>query len=101
MSTTRAYLGQNAHFRHEQSGQTAQDRILSLPGGRTAALVLSLRIGEESPDSTEQGARRKPGAVLFYRRAAWIGPQRRSLHRRCRVKRGNPHLLQPQAWPLT
>src|SRR5258708_24929431 len=61
-----------------------QDRVpkivyFRLPGGRTAALVLSLRIGEESPDSIEQGARRKPGAVLFYRRAAWIGPQRRSL----------------------
>src|SRR5207247_1788140 len=58
-------------------------------------------VGEESPDSTERGARRKPGAVSVRAEVAWIGPQRRVWLARVRVKRGNPHLLQPQAWPLT
>ena len=52
---------------------------------------------------TAQG--KAPGASRgrsWSHRVVWIGPQRRScapLERR--VKRGNPHLLQPQAWSMT
>ncbi len=102
MSTTRAHSGQNAHCSGDRSGHSAQARILGGPGGRTAALVLSLRSGEESPDSIEQGARRKPGAAgLVSSGPHGQGHRDVACSERCRVKRGNPHPLQPQAWPPT
>ena len=55
--------------------------------------------GEESPDSTEQGARRKLGAGDCTDRATETIHGRRQPARW--LKRGNPHPLQPQAGPST
>src|SRR5690348_8865202 len=74
--------------------------ILQMPGGRTVA---SPPQGVRRGKSRQHRARCPAQAGAGVRKdAGRIGPQRRSLSASAgKVKRGNPHLLQPQAWPLT